>query len=360
MSSSSNLAQEFGITEEQAIRMIGDYMNDHVLAIFSYGLYSMVFAATLRQIIVRDQWARPRIVLTVLVCVIWALATMYFGMIWNALYSTYVTHGQSQDSILGYLVGAGEGALTPERLALNVVSKTAITVNAMLAELINIWRCWELYGRSWFVVALPLLAVISAFTAYPSSSSPYIARLIQINWTVVYYAITASLNIATTGLIVGRIVRGGGLKRARKFRGIIEILIESAFMYAAVYVVYLAMYVHFADVPANISYAYIEGLLNAVTAAAPTMIIGRVMSGEATPKDSDTRTSLPHLNTGMRSLGESIQFARSPPTNTQTSSTNDFASTPNAVSDNASTHSHTSTNPQWKKNAGFDIEKGVM
>ncbi|KAF9042710.1 hypothetical protein BDZ89DRAFT_1059576 [Hymenopellis radicata] len=52
---------------------------------------------------------------------------------------------------------------------------------------------------------------------------------------------------------------------------------------------------------------YVQALLNAVTALAPTMIISRVMSGEARPNDSWTRPSLPHMCSTMRDMTESIR-----------------------------------------------------
>ncbi len=86
----------------------------------------------------RGEWHRRRIALTLIICVIWALATVNVGLIWNALYATYVTHGQTQDTVLGYMFGIGQANFTPTRIAVNVLGPTSIFIIAVLAELTNV------------------------------------------------------------------------------------------------------------------------------------------------------------------------------------------------------------------------------
>ncbi|KAF9008669.1 hypothetical protein BDZ89DRAFT_1078783 [Hymenopellis radicata] len=80
-------------------------------------------------------------------------------MDWSGLYSTFVTFGQSRDSILGYILQVGDGSWSKRKLAINIVADTTIALNGILAELVNIWRCWELYHKNWFVVGFPLAGV---------------------------------------------------------------------------------------------------------------------------------------------------------------------------------------------------------
>ncbi|KAF8912262.1 hypothetical protein CPB85DRAFT_604746 [Mucidula mucida] len=75
------------------------------------------------------------------------------------------------------------------------------------------------------------------------SSDPLMtASTSQVNWTIVYYAVTTSVNILTTLLIIIRILSVGGLKRVRTYRGILGILIKSAFLHSATYMVFLGLY----------------------------------------------------------------------------------------------------------------------
>ncbi len=52
--------------------------------------------------------------------------------------STYITHGQSRDSVQAYIQAYGDENWSMERRILTAVSKTAVALNAILAELINV------------------------------------------------------------------------------------------------------------------------------------------------------------------------------------------------------------------------------
>ncbi|KAF9019345.1 hypothetical protein BDZ89DRAFT_1139395 [Hymenopellis radicata] len=151
----SSLEQELGFSEETVQRIIGDSLNVHLIAVFAYGLYTIIFIVTIRHIVARGQWPLQRVALTIVVCLIWALTTIDFGFVWNEAYVTFVTHGQTQDSVLRFI--SGRGSWTSKRLAMN---RLAVILNATLAELTNIWRCWVIWNRRWLVVAFPLLGVI--------------------------------------------------------------------------------------------------------------------------------------------------------------------------------------------------------
>lgn len=92
------------------------------------------------------------------------------------------------------------------------------------------------------------------------------AQWFAINWTIVYYSVTAALNVLTTSLILIRILSIGGIKSARTYRGLIEILIESALLYSVVYIVYLALYVRdFYNPHLSTANWYAGSFLNTVT-----------------------------------------------------------------------------------------------
>lgn len=87
------------------------------------------------------------------------------------------------------------------------------------------------------------------------------------NWLIVYYSVTVATNLLTTFLIIFRILSVGGIKTMRTYRGIIEVLVESAFLYSATYAVYLASAVHdaYAAPAFHDSNWYLTALLNAAT-----------------------------------------------------------------------------------------------
>ncbi len=58
----------------------------------------------------------------------------------------------------------------------------------------------------------------------------------QANWSLIYYSMTVATNSLCTTLILIRIMQVSGISAGLKtYRGIIEILIESAALYAVVY-----------------------------------------------------------------------------------------------------------------------------
>ncbi len=147
---------------------------------------------------------------------------------------------------------------------------------------------------------------------------------------------TVATNSLCTLLILFRIVRVSGISASLKtYRGIIEILIESAAMYAIVYIALLIAYAYefYNDtVTVMTAYTYPVVISDSITVRsyssastiltldsqgiAPTLIIARVMAGQSRPDDSWTRPSLPHIRSDVLSAAESLQFASAPTTNT--------------------------------------------
>ncbi|KAF9004155.1 hypothetical protein BDZ89DRAFT_1145741 [Hymenopellis radicata] len=303
----STVEQEFGLSADDAEHLIGGLLNASVIEIFCYGLYTMIFGLTMRQTVSRGEWPIQRIVLTSVICVIWVFATAYVAMTWGILYISFVSHGQSRESVLDYYF-----FWSTAQLYFLAIQRTFIALNAVFADLVNIWRCWALYDRSMAAVVLPLLGVVCGLISHAfrtvtmlSSSSSQLT-LADTNWFIVYCSVTAATNILTTSLIIYRILSFTGLRGARTYRGIIEIFIESAFLYSATYVVYLAITVHDFYVPYwAFGNWYIAAFVNSVTAAAPTLIVGRVVAGETHPRD-------PSLESGLtipRSIVDGILFA---------------------------------------------------
>ncbi|KAF9021412.1 hypothetical protein BDZ89DRAFT_1071532, partial [Hymenopellis radicata] len=153
------------------------------------------------------------------------------------------------------------------------------------------------------------------------------------NWSLIYYSMTVATNSLCTILILFRIVRVSGLGASLKtYRGIIEILIESAAMYAIIYIALLIAYAYQFYGTVDIvltAYPYPMIISYSITGIAPTLIIARVMAGQSRPNDSWSRPSLPHMQSDVLSSTESLQFASEPDHSMQTTS----ASTGHATTD---------------------------
>lgn len=89
----------------------------------------------------------------------------------------------------------------------------------------------------------------------------------SINWNFIYFSMTLATNSMCTLLIVFKILRVSG-SRSKTYRGIIEILVESAALYSIAYIVYigtLAKSAFYDPSGMNMSYAYVRSLLYAIT-----------------------------------------------------------------------------------------------
>ncbi|KAF9025742.1 hypothetical protein BDZ89DRAFT_1114132 [Hymenopellis radicata] len=309
----SSNAEVLGMSDTDVVNALGATLNGTVIETLGYGVYVTIFISAL--LAHGTRWPRQRVALTVVVCLIWVLATLHLGIWWRGAYRTYVTHTQTRDAMLGFLMGIGEGNWTSSDAAFQIISWTAVALNALIADITNIWRCWTLYRRDWRVVVLPGLGVILALIShafnmtvlyYPPTIDVDSLSInnVRVNWNTMYYAVTAATNLFTTSLIIFRIFSVVGIKNSRTYRGLIEILVESALLYSVTYITYLGVFAR----ENGLSYWrfgnwYLEAFLNAVTAAAPTMIIRRVMSGETRPDDGPF---LPSMGNSIRSFGNSI------------------------------------------------------
>ncbi len=46
----SSLADELGLSDQEVSTILGAYLNEDVIGIFTYGIYAMVFGSTIRHI----------------------------------------------------------------------------------------------------------------------------------------------------------------------------------------------------------------------------------------------------------------------------------------------------------------------
>ncbi|KAF9026921.1 hypothetical protein BDZ89DRAFT_952549, partial [Hymenopellis radicata] len=139
-----------------------------------------------------------------------------------------------------------------------------------------IWRCWVLYSGDWKIIVLPSLCLItetgrsSYFTAIACIllASVGFVNSVQVNWTLVYYSMTVATNNLCTIVILFRIVRISGVSASLKtYRGIFEILVESAAMYSVIYIALLVVYAYeyYGDVAVMQAYSYPQAMSVSIT-----------------------------------------------------------------------------------------------
>ncbi len=120
-------------------------------------------------------------------------------------------------------------------------------------------------------------------------------------WTILYISCNLATTILCTLLIIYRIItvshRGMGIQ---SFRGIIEIIVESALIYSIALLVYIILVVcnslegEYFDVLAaytrvrfiHLHFYTLVSMFTSLQGIAPTLIVGRVAAGHARPDES--------------------------------------------------------------------------
>ncbi|KAF8990487.1 hypothetical protein BDZ89DRAFT_1124392 [Hymenopellis radicata] len=322
--------EDYGLTVADVQSMMSTVLHPIILLAFCHGIHTSIFFLALYYIIESTQPTRKRMTLAGIITFLWFANTVILALDWKVVDQLFIAHGTSLEMEFTFEFGTDDIAMSIAETILRILS-------VFVADLILVWRCWVLYGGNLKVIAIPGLCVITetvsaCIVIVSSVEDANFVGATQINWSLVYYSMTVATNSLCTILILFRIVRVSGLGASLKtYRGIIEILVESAAMYAIIYIAVVIAYAYqfYTGATVATAYPYPEMISISITGIAPTLIIARVMAGQSRPNDSWTRPSLPHMRSDVLSSTESLQFASGPNHSTQTTS----ASTGDATAD---------------------------
>ncbi|KAF9017104.1 hypothetical protein BDZ89DRAFT_1140981 [Hymenopellis radicata] len=296
--------EDYGLTVADVQSLLSSNLHPRILLTLCHGIYTCIFLAALNYIAESTQPNRKRIILASIITFLWCTNTTIVGLQWNSVDEIFITHGLSLEDEFDFATSGS----TP---AIALTSSVLRSLNTILADLILVyWRCWVLYGGNLMVTAVPSLCLITETISVGLILGYFDISAVgagQVNWTLVYYSMTVS------GV-------GASLKT---YRGIIEILVESAAMYAAIYISLLLVYAYefySPNVVVMTAYTYPEVISYSITGIAPTLIIARVMAGHSRPTIRG-RVLLSLTWGPMRSLAESLQFASAPDNSTGTEHT---------------------------------------
>ncbi|KAF8874915.1 hypothetical protein CPB85DRAFT_1568372 [Mucidula mucida] len=313
--------EDYGLTVADVQSLMSTNLHPTILLAFCHGIHTCIFFIALYFIIESTQPNRKRITLASIILFLWIANTLILSLNWELTGQTFIAHGASLETEFNFSPG----------VSLSLAGDVLRVLSVLVAELILIWRCWVLYGGNRKILAVPSLCVItetvSACILMVANSANFgFTGASQVNWSLVYYSMTVATNSLCTLLILLRIVRVSGIGASLKtYRGIIEILVESAAMYAIIYIALVVVYAYefYNDsVTVMTAFSYPQVMSYSITGIAPTLIIARVMAGQSRPDDSWTRPSLPHMRSNVLSVTESLQFASAPNQSAQTTTTN--------------------------------------
>ncbi|PPQ93053.1 hypothetical protein CVT25_011929 [Psilocybe cyanescens] len=226
------------------ISVVSNQVNSIMTQSFLMGFYSMVYFSTLYLYLSKRGPKTQRRIIVIAISMLYVMCALIFSMNWYSLNWAIVDNGETRESMF-----IGSVQAPTWTFITYVILQFSLPI---VADSLLIWRCFYIWDRSLRVIAGPLfffiaeigyftlLAFFILVTVYafkiPQLTSPSLARLIN-NLQVVDLCISFGTTFITTILIGYRIhstTRIQGVTRLGKFKHIVEILVQSAALYALV------------------------------------------------------------------------------------------------------------------------------
>ncbi|KAK0187372.1 hypothetical protein F5146DRAFT_772001 [Armillaria mellea] len=288
-------------------RNLDAYLNSQILGVLMHGIYTGVLAVTLWYIFISKRRSIRR-ALVAIVVLLYALITIGVVTGMSSTSSAFVKNGQSFWTVTSTLESVGR--------AVYLEGGVAAVLSTILADSYIIWCCWTVWGRSWLIVLLPILSLISAIVSK-------IIDVIQ-EWNSatdsVFFTLYVAFNLATTLwctlFIIFRIltvtgVRRGATNQLRVFHHFIEVLVESSAPYSIVLILYLVFFIR-----KNLGWYFLDTIAAIMKGIAPTLLVGRVAAGHTLPTEEHDR-SMPmsalrfHVSSSRPSRASTSRFQES-------------------------------------------------
>ncbi|KAK0493369.1 hypothetical protein EDD18DRAFT_1406405 [Armillaria luteobubalina] len=307
--------------ESSHITTIGSFFAAIPLGTFLHGIYTCILTITLWAIAFnKERQTKARKAMVLIIVFLYISTTVYIAIDWSFTQYIFV---ENVDPIQA----ATNGSIDARWRMYHWTSGLTSGLNTIIADAIMIWRCWVVWGSHYQVIVLPALLLASQsgtildhlilllikssavfgwlalhINVYDSGDSSVTQ---EVTWITVYLSLSLGTTLFCTILIIYRVIRvgrypgndGTGLG---VYRGVIEILIESALLYAISLILWMAFLLG-RYTESN----YPEMIYVSITGIAPTLIVGRVASGQARPNDSWKSSSGSTIRFGGPSIPQS-------------------------------------------------------
>ncbi|KAF9028365.1 hypothetical protein BDZ89DRAFT_1133678 [Hymenopellis radicata] len=262
---------------EHSFKIRDSYFNSLCLEILTHGIYTAIVSVALYSLFNRSKKlysTSTHISLALLILTMYSLATIHVSVRWYWIRQALIVKGTTASSVVAAL---GDTRF----LWLWMTSGIVASLNIFIADCILIWRCWCVWDGRWKVVIVPIMCTIIGiiFTGFfiyqeqPHPSAQWSSWGASINWGVPYFAMSLATTLLCTSLIVFRIWYLGRVDALRTYHRIIEVIVESAALYAIALVVFLVFFVR-----DDLNTGYPQAVLYSITGIAPTLIVVRVAS----------------------------------------------------------------------------------
>ncbi|KAK0496170.1 hypothetical protein EDD18DRAFT_233334 [Armillaria luteobubalina] len=302
MSANDTTPEDFSDT---IFRDFDSNLNPTILFAFLHGLYTCIISVAGWKILV-SKYTGPKRNMSIVIGILYVMATISLAFSWSFTRYAFIKNGETFWTVYQALI-TNSRALVAARVGMTVTS----CIGTIFADATLIWRCYVLWGRRWVTVIPPgiLLACTIAFKIVETQ-----ARLHSPNpeshtpWLMIYVSFAMATALWCTVLITYRLVtspreKDGSEDGPSLYHRTVELFVESAILYSVgliLYTVFVARteWTHF----------YLEPVAEITGAVAPTLLLGRILTGFARPYDS-WEGSVPAVKTAEKPQPNQISSA---------------------------------------------------
>ncbi|KIY63816.1 hypothetical protein CYLTODRAFT_446378 [Cylindrobasidium torrendii FP15055 ss-10] len=254
------------------------YFDGLAIECLSHGVYTAIFAVAAYKIVSKKA-KTSSIIFPIVLAFMYTCASIHVGIRWWWVENAFIDHGATSDTIIASFLDIESAQW------FIVLSGLSASFLILSADIILIWRCWVIWFRSVRVVTIPITGFLLGcvfdglflwqdFT-HDTDTDRLNWGLHAVNWGTAFFACSLATTLVCTGLIMWRLAR---MQVLQTYSGVVEVLVESAAMYALALIVFMAFLVR--DDPGNV---YAQPLLISAAGIAPTLIVARnsLKGGEA-------------------------------------------------------------------------------
>lgn len=302
MSSTSDSTPDLTGEETAIIFGVLDvYFNEIIVYALMHGIYTCILATTLWNIFSSNtsKNGASRVLMVFAIILLYILSTIAFAFLWFFVRFGFIDNGQNALTVFTGLTG-----FNSQWTAVQISAGVTGIIGTIIADGAMIWRCFIVWGGRWFIVFIPILCLIAETVVKSLQVYHNLHDVIEndelsefgsrIDWTTLYLSLVLATTLMCTLLIVYRILSVGGIKAGlRSYRGVVEVVVESAALYSAALIIYIAF------ISRNmLGSSYVDIITASIRGIAPTLLVGRVAAGHARPNDTWKESRLSSLHFG--------------------------------------------------------------
>lgn len=273
------------LTDSQVAFIFRDFdsnLNPTILFAFLHGLYTCIISVAGWKILVNEKYKGSKRNMSIVVGILYVMATMSLAFSWSFTRYAFIKNGETFWTVYQALINRSRSLVTA-RVGMTVTS----CIGTIFADATLIWRCYVLWGRRWATAVPPgILLVCTIGFKIKETQAKLHDEFAHTPWLMIYVSFAMATALWCTVFISYRLLtspreKDGSEDGPSLYHRAVELFVESAILYSIgsiLYVVFVAR--------TEWTHYYLEPVAEITGAVAPTLLLGRILTGFARPYDS--------------------------------------------------------------------------